>query len=350
MRTRSISRPSDPVPARLHDGTSARVRTVSIWRDGPALVIVGAPGEERIDATLLSRDVAEGRITLRRADLPDWGLAIAAADAAAFRDLPGRHRLTRRGARWVGGSVTALVALAALVWAFGNDALVWAAPLVPRRVAEGVGGPYADMLAGGTHGCHAAAGEAALMRLVTRITPRRGFVEPARVRVARDATVNAFTLPGGEVIVLSGLIDAAGSPDELAGVIAHEFGHVQARHPAQALLRHFGLDLFISGIGGNIGAIAATGLFLRNSRAAEQEADGAALTILRDARISPVGVASFFARAERARDGETPFAALAATHPSDRSRQARFRDAAGAYGATPALTPAEWAALKAICV
>ena len=66
--------------------------------------------------------------------------------------------------------------------------------------------------------------------MIARITPKGGFVEPVRVRVTKSKQINAITLPGGEVLVFDGLIQASQSPEELAGVIAHEFGHaLQAR-------------------------------------------------------------------------------------------------------------------------
>jgi predicted Zn-dependent protease len=170
------------------------------------------------------------------------------------------------------------------------------------------------------------------------------------VRVANIPDTNAFTFPGGQVIILDGLLRKAEGPDEVAGVLAHEFGHVQKRHANQALIRHFGLDVFLQGLGGSLGSVAATGLFLTNSRDAEREADAEAIAMLHDAGVSTLGTARFFARMEGKAGGKTGgLATLAATHPSDVSREGNFKAAAVGRRTTPALSAGEWRALQAIC-
>ncbi|SFR82676.1 M48 family metallopeptidase [Sphingomonas jatrophae] len=351
----STSRPSEVVPARLFDGASARPRAVRASIEGDLLVLADeAEEEERVPLALITREQAAERIVLHRTDLPDWRLILGTVDARFVAALPDRHRITRGQARGIGFVIAGVAAAGLLAWSMGARALVWAAPLVPHRIAVQAGAPMLEMIAGGKRACEDRAGRAALDKLAARVMPPRP-VEPVTLTVARNEQVNAFTLPGGQVILLSALIDAAETPEELAGVLAHELGHVEKRHPNQALIRHFGFDLFLQGLGGNVGALASTGLFLRNSRAAEREADATALALLRTGRVDPRGLAAFFARMER-RAGERAkgdrlerLAGLAATHPSDASRQALFRDASGKWPTDPVLTPAEWRALRSIC-
>src|SRR5438477_621606 len=64
---------------------------------------------------------------------------------------------------------------------------------------------------------------------------------PIRITVLRKSEANAITLPGGIVYVFQGLIDKSETPDELAGVIAHEFGHVAHRDGTRHVLAHAGM-------------------------------------------------------------------------------------------------------------
>ena len=54
------------------------------------------------------------------------------------------------------------------------------------------------------------------------------------------ALVNAFATPGGQIIMTRGLVQKAGSPDEVAGVLAHEIGHTIELHPEAGLVQGHG--------------------------------------------------------------------------------------------------------------
>ena len=108
-----------------------------------------------------------------------------------------------------------------------------------------------------------------------------GGIEPAvRIAVLDDRMVNAPTLPGGRVLVMRGLIDKAQDGAELAGVIAHELGHVAHRDPTTLLLRQLGIGFITASLGwndalANAGGIAQDGLPCLYSRRAEAAADAA---------------------------------------------------------------------------
>src|SRR5690606_26348291 len=76
------------------------------------------------------------------------------------------------------------------------------------------------------------------------------------VSVADDPQVNAFAAPGGRIVLLEGLLREAESPDEIAGVLAHEIGHVTERHPTAAALRLLGIQALLTGIFGD-GSLAS---------------------------------------------------------------------------------------------
>ena len=120
------------------------------------------------------------------------------------------------------------------------------------------------------------------------------------VTVLDTAEPNAFAVIGGELLVSRGMVAYANSVDELAGVIAHELGHVGARHTAQRLVRR---DLFSREIAALQGAEDARNEqqqkldeFLRFSREQELEADRLGVRILADAGYDPTAFASLLGR------------------------------------------------------
>lgn len=343
--------------ARIFDGRSAQPLRVQVVREGDVLRF----GEETLAISELRRVDGKTGLTLHRPNLPDWRMILPPEAGADFRDVIRLHAATARHWRWIGGSLAAVAVVSMLLWSFGGTLLAGLAPLVPQDVAQAVGDQYAGVFAPEERQCNSPAGTSALNELMGRIKPQTGPTESAHVTVVDDETVNAITLPGGQIILFRGLIDQAQSADEVAGVLAHELGHVQHYHGNQALIRHFGLGVFLQGVGGNVGTAASTGLFLSNGRAAEREADDEAIKLLRNGEVSATGVSDFFARmgGANARDGKpekgeavdagTDLTALLSTHPGDADRRRRFAESARTYRATPILSDAEWAALKAIC-
>ncbi len=344
---------------KLYDGRSARAQTVRVRALSDAIEIE-AEAREPIGFDLLRRENHAASFTLHRSDQPDWRLTLPPEAAAEFMSVQKLHAVTARHWGWIGGSVAAAAIIGAAIWMFGNAMLAAAAPLVPRAVSESVGKQYAGFLIGEDGACTTPEGEAALKAMIARITPPAGFVEPVRVRVTKSKQINAVTLPGGEVLVFDGLIQAAQSPEELAGVIAHEFGHVQHYHSNQALIRHFGMGVFLEGLGGNMGTLASTGLFLSNSRTAEREADEEAIALMTSGAVSPLGLSAFFermggraareeAKAAKGEDGIDGWTSLLQTHPGDDDRRTRFAAAAKGLQVKPVLDDARWQALRGMC-
>lgn len=59
--------------------------------------------------------------------------------------------------------------------------------------------------------------------------------------------INAFTVPGGNILISTGLIGFCDSPEELASVMAHEMGHVEERHLISCLNKEQGIEILTSG-------------------------------------------------------------------------------------------------------
>lgn len=177
-----------------------------------------------------------------------------------------------------------------------------------------------------------------------------------RVQAVRAPFVNAFALPGGAVLVTDDLIAQARSPDELAAVLAHEIAHVERRHAMQAAWRSMGAGLLLDAVvGGGTGAgqqaILLFGGFAdqRFTRELEIEADVRAIQLLTARNISTAGMADFFGRMANRRDDPRlrKAAEWFATHP-DTGERAKRASAAARPG-RPALSDADWQALKAVC-
>ena len=211
-------------------------------------------------------------------------------------------------------------------------------------------------LAGWRH-CSAPLGSAALARLVRRLTAHLDTDYPIEVRVVDDQMVNAFAFPGGHILLLHGLINQARSVEEVAGVLAHEIGHVVKRHTMVALVRANARTILIESVLGGGTTVAqklatAGNLFLelRHSRESEMAADRVAVELLRRAGLSTAGLKRFFRRRSFKPRTVWPRSSrqllnYLATHPAMGARAAAVPMLAGA----PGLSETDWQALRRIC-
>ncbi len=293
---------------------------------------------------------AGGRSTYGMTGRQGWRLVFDGPppeDFAIHLPLPARY------GRWIDriGLTRAVLLFAGIAAALVFVALqtpAWVAPHVPRAWENRLGDAMVGDLGGRT--CAAPGGRAALDRLAADLGAGASGVRS--VEVVDMGLVNAAALPGGRIVLFRGLIEKAQSPDEVAGVLAHEIGHVRHRDVMAALIRQFGLSILLGGIDGNAAGAIGGLLSLTYSRAAESEADGFAIAALRDAAIAPDATAAFFDRMAGASGGERIERATSwfSSHPVSAERKAAFIDSrveGKAY--RPALTADAWKALRAIC-
>src|SRR5262249_55163341 len=127
---------------------------------------------------------------------------------------------------------------------------------------------------------------------------------PFTIKVIDSNEINAFALPGGFLYINRGVLEAADNEAELAGVMAHEIGHVAARHGVeQASMRNLinsgSIPLIFLGGWGGLAVREAAGLavplsFLKFSRAMESEADRLGAQYLWASGYDPTAMISFF--------------------------------------------------------
>ncbi|WIA21329.1 hypothetical protein OEZ85_000556 [Tetradesmus obliquus] len=140
--------------------------------------------------------------------------------------------------------------------------------------------------------------------------------------VINSPDVNAFVAPGGKVVVFTGLLKLVSSEDELAAVLAHEVGHVLARHHAERIsqLNVTGLlNMLVRALLGIQipGALVVLGMFLPYSRAAEYEADAIGIRLLAKACYDPDANVSMLQKLHAAQGGaaEARMPEFLSTHP-----------------------------------
>lgn len=222
------------------------------------------------------------------------------------------------------------------------------APLVPLSWEVKLGDSMVDRL--DDTFCTTPDGKRALTRMAERVGGKGGAVD---IHVAKIDMVNAVALPGGKIVIFQGLLDAADSPQEVAGVVGHEVGHVRKRHVMESLLRQMGISVVLGGVDGDVGAYANTLISATFSRDAESEADDYAIAAMKSAQVDPGGAASFFQKLAKM-EGEIGRAKGAlsyiSSHPMSADREKAFR-ASRIAGRVypPVLSDADWQTLKAMC-
>jgi metalloendopeptidase OMA1, mitochondrial len=152
--------------------------------------------------------------------------------------------------------------------------------------------------------------------------------------VVDEPTLNAFCLPGGKVVVYTGIIELAGNEDRLATVMAHEVAHAIAQHGAERMLQEQLTQIAQTSLAASLasqdpgtrgailslfGAGAAYGVLLPFSRDHESEADHIGLIYMARAGYDPRAAVEFWELMAEASGGQAP-PEYASTHPSNETR------------------------------
>jgi hypothetical protein len=311
---------------------------------------------------------------IRRADSPTGILRLTCTsapalarleirDAAFAADIVARcsrldeHRTTGRGvAKIVGWSVAAAVSIVCVVL-FGAPLVAdRLAPLVPKPIERRIGDASEVQVKTifGRESCSDPAGQAAFSKLVNRLRDSAGLDDDSMTAGVLPTPVpNAFALPGGKVFVLKGLLDKADNPDELAGILAHELGHLKHHDNMRGLIYNGGTSFLIGLLFGDVTGSSAVIFASRSvveasySREAETSADTFAIDIMHALGRSPKPAAELMFRITGKEGGG--LTTILASHPLTEDRLARMTKEDRPESGPPLLTDKEWQALKGIC-
>lgn len=223
--------------------------------------------------------------------------------AGAFQRLAiHAKRQGKRRTRWAACLTLAAALSAGVVYLAGPlvvHASLWLLPVsLDRRLGDLA---YANMEKAGPTVSDAVV-VSAVQAVVDRLQPHAGAPEfEFRVSVVEAPLRNAYCLPGGRIVVYTGLIAHAQRPAHLAGVLAHEIAHATHRHGMSRLVRAAGVvALFqlalgdLAGLGAIAAELAQTGLILSYGREQETEADLEGIRLLHASGIDPRGLGEFF--------------------------------------------------------
>lgn len=360
--------------ARYFDGESAQPNDVVLAFGERSLVIMTTAGTPIAHWPLASlramgqrKDSAAQLVPHRDSDerLVLQDREMLAAINAVCPDL--HHRpVDRRGVRraflWAGGAVAALTLIVfVLVPALAGRL----AQLIPPDREQQLGDAVVDQLqtilsvVGDERPelCETSAGDEALKHMVARLEQGLSLPYPLRVSVLDHGMVNAIAVPGGRILIFRGLLEMSENPEEVAGVLAHEIGHVVYHDPTQQALRAAGtagiLGLLLGDVFGASIAVVATDAILNASyqRDAETRADETAYALLAGAKLPSGPFAKFFTKMKKKYGDTDGLLKLIASHPglAGRAQRAADADKIGDGPYEPAVDDQDWVALRGIC-
>lgn len=357
------------VNAKYFDGQSAKDRSVSVLADSVNLTFSG----DEIPTTIWSISglhaidpPSPGQpYRLTHDDKP--GARLIVRDESFIAALVSRSSHLKGGYSkrdlshifgWIIGGLAVVAALGYIAVALLPERV---AQVMPESWRNRVGKQMETSLVDSARACHSPAGDAALGIMIGALAEGTPDLPPISVHIYDIPILNAFAVSGGNIILTRELVETADAPDEVAGVLAHEIGHVFNRHPEAQLVRMEGVQILSSVFTGSNGgdtltSIAGVAALLQYSRKAESEADTYARETLTRASIDPMGLKRFFEKIVKL-EGESKkesgtFAALGnlfATHPGTEERIKEIRPLPAGVTAKPSLTDEQWKALKSIC-
>jgi Zn-dependent protease with chaperone function len=310
---------------------------------------------------------------IRRADSPAGTLRVSCLtapalarleirDTAAAAELASRCRQLdenapgRAGvAKIVGWSLAATFSIVAVIWIGVPLAADRLTPLLPQTLERRLGDVAEQQvkILFGSKVCENASGQAAFSKLVDAVRDSAGLDTSIQSHVLATPVPNAFALPGGKVYVFSGLLAKADNADEVAGVLAHEFGHLRHRDNMRNLIYNGGTSFLIGLLFGDITGSGALIFASRSlvtasyTREAEQNADTFAIDVMHrlGRPTKPMGELIFRVTGKQ---GDNTLSILS-SHPLTEDRLKRMSEEDRSPSGPPLLSKAEWASLKAIC-
>jgi len=345
---------NDGVEAVLYDGVSSRPIAARVRVDGPNALVV-EHGAERYSWPLedkgLAWECSSGMLRITLGVEPRRVLIVR--DALFIRSFVLRMRYSGREgpyARLFGaarsGPVLFFLAVAAMLVSGYLWLLPWAAEraalLLPRSVDRRLGEAAWSSMAPTLEV------DTARSRLLQRFGDALALADgPLTFHVVRSEEVNAFALPGGHIVVFSGILDRMDGPGELAALLAHEGTHVEERHSTRMVMRQMASYLFLSLLIGDatalVAVVAENADNLRNlsySRDLETDADRHGMERMHAAGVDPRGMVDLLGLLEAEAQDMPAGMEFLSSHPLTAERASAARALAAQMGAPSARPPA----------
>jgi Zn-dependent protease with chaperone function len=269
------------------------------------------------------------------------------ADRPELKRWRARERvgLTKAFVLW--GAVGAVIC--AILYLGWTRASILIANWIPASWEDRVGAQVEEAWFPPEKRCSDAAGTEVLQALGDRIWKDESGQE-VKLFVIKQGDPNAFAVPGHRIVVFSGLIDRAATPEMVAGVIAHEMGHVELHHPMRGLIHQLGLGAVLTLIFGDssLAGMGQLALALSYSRDMEREADQRGIQLLQKAGIRADGMAAFF-RVIKDDVKKGMFNGLPEFLSSHPDLDARIAATQQPPTGASAMSDADWQALRKVC-
>jgi Zn-dependent protease with chaperone function len=358
-------------PVSFNDGkTALRHKAVAAIIDD-SLIISDTTGRELSRWALADvRDVERGQRTppLRfRHTKSAARLTLGADDDGAWltarcANLGKRDAGAIKWPTWVAAGILAVASIAGIFVYLLPAASGAIVGLIPTALEQKIGAESRDQILtfldrlqkhGNAIVCDDPAGQAILDKRARELATVMNSPFPIRVTVVRFPGVNALTLPGGEVIILSGLLDKAESGDAVIGILAHEIAHTVRRDPLQVSIKKTGAALMVSLLVGDVFGGAALGGLASGliesgySRDAEAAADFIAVTALNQLGLTALPLAEFVADIEKDNPMAGAIPSFLSTHPGGQDRRRDIRALSQGHGR--AMSRYDWNTVQGMC-
>jgi Zn-dependent protease with chaperone function len=286
-------------------------------------------------------------------------LALHATARGFGRRFHNPRRQRSRVLLTIGAAVTA-VAIGAVLYVWGIPAAAAVlATRVPVSWEERLGQAAVKEITASKRRCVDREREQDIGAIVTRLLePQPKAPYAFRVIIVDDLTVNAVAVPGGQGVLLRGLVERARTPEELAGVLAHELQHVLQRHTTRLLLQHASTGLLLVAVSGDLTGAMAYGIesarvlgTLSYSRHLESEADIEGLRMLLAADVDPRGMIAFFETLRTAEGAAHSATRYLASHPLAGDRVETLERLATSHTKPfrPLLPGRDWGEVRRVC-
>lgn len=262
-----------------------------------------------------------------------------------LREAGLRAARTRR--RWTLGLTAAAVGLVVGGYYGVRFAAARAMQGLPIEVDSQIGSMARDSLVDSATRVEDPVVLAAVEQIVERLEPhaeaQAGLDFQFETLVLEGPDINAFALPGGTVVVYTGLLEHAQDVDQVAGVLAHELAHVTRRHGIRRIGQSLGVIAAVQLLLGDVGGLAGTAVEVLQvaavssyGRDQESESDADAVRTLHAAGLDPTRLADFFRTLAQAQGDVPEILAWQSTHPQHVERVEAIETLAEALGPTQA--------------